>query len=1105
MKKKKRQGLRGVLSLCLAAAMLFGAAPHVAAADGWSVLEQQLDAQLAQDNDTNYNGYLVKIKDGISKKRAASLEKKAAEEGVQPLETDGSVYLAETLDDAKALGDSAAIEYIEPNYLMRMTDRVSNPGESDNGRHLALMQVEDAWKYGITGTDIDTDYDMGGDGNPMDQIVVAVIDSGLDPDHEDIDYSHVLAGRDFVYDGENTRDVMGHGTFVTGQIAAVRGNETGIAGIADQVYVMPLRVFIAETTETSIIVNAINYACQQREDFDKTNGKEGANISVINMSLGGEDGTTTMENAVKRAIDAGIIVIVAAGNDGDTRASYPAQYAIGIGSTDRTGTYSYYTQILSKGNGAGYENKVWVSAPGENYTSLWYDGGYYYGSGTSFSAPEVSALAAISVSLQNDLTSCYAGTDSAAAITTNHGAFRQLLKETAQEKHATARSDINGQDIYYGWGIVSFSNMIERLTNLSKNAGQAAQLQISAQNAAGTALTAEQNALTVHLYQDDTEILPQNGSYAVTIGQSYRYELMANKYSKLTGTFTPVRASHKLVLTLDGAEYKTVFQVVDTAGEQVEDARISVTSASGKSLDKQTDGSFLTKNGKYSYTVTADNYFKETGEFTVDDATNDYAEGKNPVQVAMRGMRDVCSVSFNVTATDLTPNATVTVRDTRGKSVTAYKKGVWALDPGEYSYTVTSTLYKSLQGSFTVTEQERGQSKVISAKMTDRLYMVLLDVQPAVLLESGDATITLKNEQGETIAPSKGMPGEYRLTKGYYYYEVAAEGYQTARGAFTIPRTSSYIDIRLQAGAAAPCEHDFTVETLRKATCAAAGLARYTCNLCGLRYQDETKALGHDAVEDAAVKAGCETAGLTAGSHCDRCGKVLQAQETIPATGHSWDDGVVVTPATVRTDGQMRYTCTACGTERMEVIPATDAPSFADVPESAWFYEAVSYVAAQQLMVGMTETTFAPQLTLNRSMMAAIFYRLAGSPKVTGAASFQDVPADDWFTKSVAWAEQNGIIAGYGNGKFGPKDSITREQMASLFYRYAAYQKEDTAVEGSLDGFHDADQISAWAADAVRWAVARGVISGDTSGNFRPAGTATRAEVASVLMRYLRR
>lgn len=171
---------------------------------------------------------------------------------------------------------------------------------------------------------------------------------------------------------------------------------------------------------------------------------------------------------------------------------------------------------------------------------------------------------------------------------------------------------------------------------------------------------------------------------------------------------------------------------------------------------------------------------------------------------------------------------------------------------------------------------------------------------------------------------------------------------------------------------------------------------------------------------------------------------------------------MVVTPATVRTDGQMRYTCTACGAERMEVIPATDAPSFADVPESAWFYEAVSYVAAQQLMVGMTETTFAPQLTLDRSMMAAIFYRLAGSPEVTGAASFQDVPADDWFAKSVAWAEQNGIIAGYGNGKFGPKDSITREQMASLFYRYAAYQKEDTAVEGAWTAFHDADQISAW-------------------------------------------
>lgn len=154
-------------------------------------------------------------------------------------------------------------------------------------------------------------------------------------------------------------------------------------------------------------------------------------------------------------------------------------------------------------------------------------------------------------------------------------------------------------------------------------------------------------------------------------------------------------------------------------------------------------------------------------------------------------------------------------------------------------------------------------------------------------------------------------------------------------------------------------------------------------------------------------------------------------------------------------------------------------------------------------MNGTSDTTFAPDESLNRAMLATILYRLSGEPAARGEGkTFMDVAPDTWYTSAVAWASANGIVSGVGDGKFAPTQAITREELATMLYRYAKYSKLDTSAKGDLSKFADGDQIAAWASDAMAWAVGAGLISGKTANVIDPTGTATRAEVATILMRF---
>ena len=184
-----------------------------------------------------------------------------------------------------------------------------------------------------------------------------------------------------------------------------------------------------------------------------------------------------------------------------------------------------------------------------------------------------------------------------------------------------------------------------------------------------------------------------------------------------------------------------------------------------------------------------------------------------------------------------------------------------------------------------------------------------------------------------------------------------------------------------------------------------------------------------------------------------------------------------------------------------EVI-APAATSFADV-NGHWAADAITYVYEKGLMKGQSESSFAPDLATSRAMITTILYRLAGSPEVEGGAGFADVASGTWYADAIRWAEVNNVVSGYADGSFGTNDNVTREQLASILYRFAAYSGQNMSAAADLSSFADADSVSEWARTAMEWANAEGLITGKTGNVIDAKGKATRAEVATILMRYL--
>jgi len=352
----------------------------------------------------DYDGYLVSVRGGISP-RISPLQL-GVEQVVENL------YKADSIQDIQRIWREDQIYYIEPNYNIVP---LGVPNDPSFGRQwdMRMVNAPAFWGSGI---------DTGG-------VRVAVIDSGIIQHHEDLNHNLIVQGFNYIDRNTNVRDTMGHGTNVTGIIAAVRGNGVGMAGLVDQVTIIPLKVMDVGRGSLSMAIQAV-YDAVQIHDSD-----------VINMSFGieGHRSSRALEDAVNYAASQGVLLVAAVGNDGTGARVYPAGYdsVIGVGAVNSNGNVAYFSQR---------NDTVFVTAPGQAVLTTGHGGpqSYVYVSGTSFAAPYVAAMAAVAKAVAPDIT-----TDG----------FKELLIRSAIDRGAP------GYDVHYGHGIIDFARFAAIITS----------------------------------------------------------------------------------------------------------------------------------------------------------------------------------------------------------------------------------------------------------------------------------------------------------------------------------------------------------------------------------------------------------------------------------------------------------------------------------------------------------------------------------------------------------------------------------------------------------------------------------------------------------------
>ena len=321
--------------------------------------------------------------------------------------------------------------------------------------------------------------------------------------------------------------------------------------------------------------------------------------------------------------------------------------------------------------------------------------------------------------------------------------------------------------------------------------------------------------------------------------------------------------------------------------------------------------------------------------------------------------------------------------------------------------------------------------------------------------------------------------------------------------------------------------HDYSYKSASSTepTCTESGHYQGTCPRCGKDYNDTIPALGHDWGEWVVTQEPTYTTTGYRYHICARCN--ARVGEDIPKLHeHAWNAGVVTQKPTATEPGVKTFTCTICGATKTESIPATGVPdvcpggptcpgyAFRDMPVPAdWSHEGLDYCIYRGYIAGTSASTVAPTGVCTRAQLVSILYRMQGEPTAVRGielaklrAPFDDVPRGQWYTDAIWWAKLTGVVAGTSATTFDPSGEITREQLAVILYNYTKqFASGSLTATGSLAGFPDAGSVSSWARTEMAWAVGNGLISGTGSGSvayLSPQGSATRAQVAAILMRF---
>ena len=340
------------------------------------------------------------------------------------------------------------------------------------------------------------------------------------------------------------------------------------------------------------------------------------------------------------------------------------------------------------------------------------------------------------------------------------------------------------------------------------------------------------------------------------------------------------------------------------------------------------------------------------------------------------------------------------------------------------------------------------------------------------------------------------------------------------------------------------CDHSYTCIESVNPTCYSEGYYKWECTVCGHTYVDDFWKDDHDfSVEEVYQEATCTTdailkrscvygcgeyelvekydsklrhrAGtfeILVNSTCTKQGKKLfrcaycdyTEEQTISVQDHNYETEMLVLP-TKTTDGMKNYTCTVCGNEYNETVTINDiiaADVFKDVKEEAWYCDAITFCFREGYVSGVSDDRFAPSQKLTRAQFVMLLAQLDGvklDQYKNKNSGFSDVKTGQWYHGAVTWAAQNGYASGTGGGKFSPNSDVTREQLARFFYVYAQKKGGDVSQRADLGGFADADKVSSWALDPIKWAVSKKIINGTDTVTLSPRTTATRAQASQMM------
>ena len=420
-----------------------------------------------------------------------------------------------------------------------------------------------------------------------------------------------------------------------------------------------------------------------------------------------------------------------------------------------------------------------------------------------------------------------------------------------------------------------------------------------------------------------------------------------------------------------------------------------------------------------------------------------------------------------------------------------------------------------------------GETKTDDVVETEGHTVVTDEAVEATCTETGLTEGSHCSVCGEVLVAQEEIPAT-----GHSYEEVVTEPTCTDDGYTTYTCTvcgDTYTDNYTEATG-----HNYEVTDEAEATCVDDGYTTYTCTSCGDTYTDEIPATGHTEVTDEAVEATCTETGLTEGSHCITCGEVFTPQEETEATGHSYEE--IIVDATCTEMGYTIYVCSNCedsyttdyteatGHDYAWTVDDDDQPvkactacgdvittiTFTDLADSEYsnYYGRVAYMSVyNSFMEGTSDSTYSPLEKLTRADVIEILYKMAGSPYDDGANPYTedtytltDVDSDDEYYNAVCWAINNHITT--KNVTFSPDAHATRQQVVTFLYRYVKYCTDIEVTTKSIGSFPDASSVSDYAINAMKWAYANGVLTGNTSGNLNPKGATYRIYASKMFYQF---